>query len=616
MLPSRIRTRDARGSLAVIAIAPALLACVILASCDDPQAPAPGPGVGTGFSGVYDPSGGALEFRIETQGGDDSSLRLVASNLSYDPATQELHASVAIRNTGSQAVPGPRGVAVGSFDPESVAPTNAEQLACPLCPMCPCPFPFLFVHEGTYGEDGVLGPGETSTPIEWIFHDPSGESFSFRALLAGNAQDPPTGTISGSVFVDANADGHRQSSETGIAAAVVTLVHGDVVSRATTGERGGFEFEVSEPGLYDVSREPASDCDPTTPNRIQILIVQRPDGTLSGYAGAEFGCRGAGGGAVVEGIVYEDLNRDGQPQPGEPGLPNIRIALRTPNCMPIEPVETYTNERGYYRLPLGTCPPPYAIGHDPVPGYIDTSPNPVVFGLQRDPLLRADFGVARPDSTQESSVEGVVFDDSNFNGARDPGEKGIPNVAVTAGGIDCLTPIAGIAYTDAEGHYVLRQSDVHCFPPWRVGRGPIEGACDTSPNPVDVGYDRRPDPRHYVVDFGVAPCDSVPPSQGVAIDGVVFADLNHDGKRDPAEPGVPAAVLELLTTCDDLRTAISGRDGYYRFDARVVAACPVGAVHLREPRFAAHTTPNPAPFPGAPAGQALVTIDFGVIPGR
>ena len=75
---------------------------------------------------------------------------------------------------------------------------------------------------------------------------------------------------------------------------------------------------------------------------------------------------------------------------------------------------------------------------------------------------------------------------------------------------------------------MLRQSDVHCSLPWRVAHAAIAETCDTSANPVDVGYDRRPDPRHYRVGFGVASCDSLP-SDGQLI---VFVHWQNQGLPD------------------------------------------------------------------------------------
>ena len=514
-------------------LAGALLATALFGACRDPQAPGSGTTPDAApFRGSYDSGGGVLEFRLETVQGGGEALRLLASDLRYDAATAELHAQVSIRNSGLETLRGPRGILIGSLDPTTVRPTNAEVLPCPECVNCPCPFPFVFVHANTYGDDGMLSPGETSTPVEWIFSDPAGESFSFQAAPQIE-NGPQGGTISGMVFVDMDADGQHQNVEPGIPMVIVMLLHGDRKDAATTDGAGGFAFPITEPGLYEVVRTPGAECVPTTPLRLQVFIVRRPDGTLSSFRGADFGCRGDVPGVVtVEGIVYEDLNGDGQYQPGEPGFRDVLVDGATPHCPTLAPIQVRTDDNGRYQMELPACMPPYVITRELLPGFFDTSPNPVVIQWSMPdstvpvsppkpalvaaipfPALTANFGVARMDPTLESSVEGTVFEDTNRNGIREDDERGLPGVQVTASGVLCLSPVVGVTRTDPVGRYFLRQSDVRCFLPWSVAHEALSGMCYTTANPVVVGLDRRPDPRHYRVDFGVAPCDSMGPEK-------------------------------------------------------------------------------------------------------
>ena len=506
-----------------------VLACI--ASCNNPQSPPPAGGDAI-FQGLYEP-GGTLEFRIETPSGNPSALRLVASDLLFDASTQQLHAQVSIRNAGSEMLPGPNVVQIDGINPDSVVPVNALPLPCPTPQRCLGSWEFT--HQGTYGGDHMLSPGETSSPIEWVFADSTGQSFSFRASLRpGDATRP--GIISGSAFADRNGDGRRQPSEPGLAGVTVSLTHGDSNTTITTEMTGSFEFQVAEAGLYEIVREANTDCAPTTPSRLQVFILKRPDGTLSGYSGIEFGCRGSipVEEILVIGIVFEDKNRDGSFQEGERGLPGVLITGAALACPTFAPIQAHTDADGRYALRLPACQPPYVVSHEPVPGFVDTSPNPLILlGMGTGPPVpvpmpvpmpdslpapgdstvvthRAHFGVAPRDPSQESSVEGVVFEDANHNGLRENNEPGIPGVEVTASGILCMTPVLGVTHTDASGHYILRAADVHCPLPWRVAHAGIAETCDTSPNPVEVGYDMRPDPRHYRINFGVASCDSLP----------------------------------------------------------------------------------------------------------
>jgi hypothetical protein len=536
---------------------------------------------------------------------------------------------------------------VGGFDPSAVQPVNATATPCPECVAwpCPCPFPWLFDHRGTYGEDGLLSPDETSTPVEWVLSDPPGESFSFRARVQLGSSTV-SGTIAGLVFVDENANGLRDPAEIGIAGAPVSLVSGATTQTTLTDEHGRYAFVVSEPGLYEVTREPAGDCQPTTPNRRQVFIVARADGSLSGFDHANFGC---GGGPVPDmrvffvGMVYNDLNRDGVHQMGEPGVAGIGVTGSS-GCPTFAAIRTFTDGRGAYQLVVPRCAPPYVVGHDPLPGFVDTSPNPLVFGdpgvvpgdsvpggPPTDPpmpplppvrLLHADFGIAPGDSTNQTSVEGFVYRDANRNGQMDAGEPGTAGVRVTAGSLVCMIPAIGVTTTDERGHYRLTEADVRCILPWSVQHDPLPGGCDTSPNPVIIGgmpgsTPPLPGTGQFHVDFGVAACDTVPTPTSYGITGLVFLDMDGDGQHDPGEPGIPGAGLSLESVCLVWRATQTDASGHYSFAPRVVAMCPVGAVRQYAPDFPMHTTPNPFPVdPNSVPPGAVLNVDFGIRPIR
>ncbi len=615
--PSPAFARNTRFGIVV-----SVAALALFGSCNEPQAPNP---AGDGaIHGSYSPTGSTLEFRLESPAGGVSPLQLLASDLTYDAATQELHAQVALRNSGSEPLPGPDGVLVGGFDPAAVTPRNAQGLACPACPDCPCPWPWRFEHRGTYG-DGILSPGETSTPVEWIIFDPAGESFAFRALLVEAAAAP--GGISGHVFADANANGHRDLGETGIANASLTLVHGDVATGTQTDETGGYSFQVSEPGLYEVVRAETNACQPTSPPRQQIIILRRADGSLTGFDHADFGCSSdsPGDSTTVTGIVFNDENRNGVHEDSETGVAGVLITANMLFCPSFAAIETHTDEHGLYRIQLA-CRPPYMIAHAPVPGTVDTSPNPVFVPLRRNgteptlppeppaTVLHVNFGVARAVVGQEVFIDGYVFRDVNQNGVRDGGEPGVADVGINASGLLCLTPIAVITRTDADGHYRVKGADVHCPLPWQVGHEPRLRLCDTSQNPIEL-YAPAPPDGVFHQDFGVTACnDSVPPA-GFTIEGFVFFDLNQNGVHDRVEAGVPNALLYLASPCDVLLQARTDPNGHYVFGPEMTANCPFDGVVQGEPVFPHHTTPNPFPIdPHTVPPGGVVEADFGVLP--
>jgi hypothetical protein len=405
---------------------------------------------------------------------------------------------------------------------------------------------------------------------------------------------------------------------------VVRLVHAGGTESRTTGADGRFAFQVTEPGVYEVACAPSDDCTPTTPHSRQVVIVRRSDGTLSGYDRAHFGCADRASAVSVLGVVFEDLDRDGTQGPGEPGIPGVLLVGSVPQCPTFAPIEAWTNERGAYGMSLPPCDPPYVIHRAPLPGFVDTTPNPLVFPgppvpgdslpdptdpLPPIPVFFANFGVAREGAGNEFFIDGFVYHDRDRNGRRDAGEPGLPDLGVWASGLLCMTPVSAYTRTDAGGHYRLAGRDVHCPLPWLAGSEAPPGWCATSPTRITLDGPPPDGSATFHVDFGVAPCDSIPPPQGFRVTGVVFLDTDRDGHRDPDEPGLQGVVLELMTKCDAIFRTTTDAGGRYSFRA---AGCGAYAVAVVEPGFPVYTTPNPAPFdPGTPPGTEL-TIDFGV----
>ena len=368
----------------------AALGALSFGACNDPGAP-PATPASTAYRGSYDAGSKSLVFQLEAPDGSPSAFQLVVTNLTQDLSTHEVRAAVAIRNSTDAAQSGPYGVDVFGFVPEDVRPVNG---ACIEAECANCPAQCFFDHSATYGEDGSLGPGETSEPLEWILLDPSDESFAFRARINRGTATPVDAAVSGAVFHDLNGNGHREDGEAGIEGSTVSLVHDTAVQTATTDGRGNYAFQVAEPGLYELVWEPGR-CPPSTPTRLQVVVLRRPDGSLSGFAHGDFGCFAGGDASIpVTGRVFVDHNRNGLPDMGEPGLPGVVLGGSTA-CPTFAPIEAHTDRRGNYGMLLPPCPP-VSVSLYQIHGYVFTSPNPVLFEhLPPGPFpLHADFGVA------------------------------------------------------------------------------------------------------------------------------------------------------------------------------------------------------------------------------
>jgi hypothetical protein len=502
--------RRRRGAGAVLSSLGATLALLFVA-CNGPQSPAPDPNGGD-VEATW--RAGALEFHL-VSGNAATPLVLVASAFDFDAATNHLSAQVAIRNDGSEPVPGPQTIIVFGFVPATVVPVNAVcEGDVPTPGLGGC----VFDHRGTYGDDGLLAPGETSTPVQWILFDPNGESFAFRAQLGPPETGP--GSIAGVVFEDADRNNVRAPGEAGVPGVTVRLRGGASELTTSTAADGRYAFTVAEAGIYSLDVVPPlpGDRRPTAPLPLVVTIVRRTDGSLTQFALADIGIAAAGNDAAVriDGRVFEDANRNGRFDDGERGIAGVTIKGRagedddddkvTLDDDDEDEVRAVSDAEGLYALVLPGGTGPWEVRAESIDGYDRTTPKHVSFVVPpaAGEALHADFGFAREEAWSHYEVEGTVFLDSNRNGRRDDGETGIAAVLVRADGTACDGLSTASDATNSHGKYTLEGADVHCALPWMVTRSALPGYDSTSPDSVQLDGV----PAHgetFKVDFGVIP---------------------------------------------------------------------------------------------------------------
>jgi hypothetical protein len=223
----------------------------------------------------------------------------------------------------------------------------------------------------------------------------------------------PSGSLSGSVYVDANSNGRRDPGELGLGGVRITLTSlndPNLVIEVITDINGNYRFVKMFPGQYRVVQtQPSNFINGGTaagtlggsvaPNIIGNINVG-PDqaGTLYlfGEAGIDpariskrafltsaqpstdfTGPAGSGVAAVSvpladpSGYVYVDTNGNGQRDPGEPGIPGVEITLSGTSFAGLEIDGTIaTDAQGFYQfafLPPGV----YALFQRQPAGFLD-----------------------------------------------------------------------------------------------------------------------------------------------------------------------------------------------------------------------------------------------------
>ncbi|WP_160213735.1 SdrD B-like domain-containing protein, partial [Phaeodactylibacter xiamenensis] len=159
--------------------------------------------------------------------------------------------------------------------------------------------------------------------------------------------------------------------------------------------------------------------------------------------------------ASIGDFVWEDLDRDGVQDSGEPGIEGVPVSLQDENG--VEVGTTATDMNGFYQF-TGLIPGDYQVQFGTPTGFNPTLDNvgddamdsDAVGGISQivtvnngDNITTIDAGFYAP-----ASIGDFVFLDENGNGLQDSGEPGVSGVTVS------LTDAAGNPVTDADGNAV------------------------------------------------------------------------------------------------------------------------------------------------------------------
>ena len=251
---------------------------------------------------------------------------------------------------------------------------------------------------------------------------------------------PVTGTVSGTVFGDPDANGLLSATETGLEG---WTVYADINKNgvADTGEPTAVSDAA---GLYTISGVPYG----TTAIREVVRPGYRATNNLAGLTtfllngesrlGVAFGNLELSEFAI-SGTAFSDSNRNGSLDAGERGLSGITVYIDANNNGSLDPGESSTvtltdrfftpavNESGTYsftHLARGS----YTV-REIVP--VDQQPTPTDARVQNISVPSFASSTANfANVFRDNEIHGVVFDDTDADGLRDSGEYSRPDVSV------------------------------------------------------------------------------------------------------------------------------------------------------------------------------------------
>jgi uncharacterized repeat protein (TIGR01451 family) len=287
----------------------------------------------------------------------------------------------------------------------------------------------------------------------------------------------------------------------------------------------------------------------------------------------------------LAGYVYRDLNDNGAMEGGETGINGVLLTL-TGTDLYGNAVNRTTTTNGSGAYLFDNLSPSDGSGYtvtetQPALSYfdgLDSRDN----GASAIPGSRTTDVIANiivPANTAltgylfgeipAASLAGYVWNDQDNDGVRDAGETtGIPNTLITLTGTDYVgNPVNVNTTTNASGAYGFGPLRAGTYTvtetqpaAWADGLDSAGSAGGTVGNDVISAVVLNTTTIAVEYDFGEI---------GGSLAGIVYNDINNDGVRAPAEPGIPNATITLTGT--DVngtainRVATTAADGSYSF---------------------------------------------------
>ncbi|MEN6405857.1 MAG: ice-binding family protein, partial [Thermoguttaceae bacterium] len=156
--------------------------------------------------------------------------------------------------------------------------------------------------------------------------------------------------------------------------------------------------------------------------------------------------------SIISGVKFNDLNGNGIKQPGDPGLSGFTIFLDANNNGVLNAGEksTVTDANGNYSF-ANLGPGTYRVREVQQTGFTQTTANPAAITLTTGQIVSGvEFGNFRM-----ISISGNKFQDTNGNGVRNSGERGLQGftIYIDANNNHVLDPGERSTTTDANGNY-------------------------------------------------------------------------------------------------------------------------------------------------------------------
>ena len=357
---------------------------------------------------------------------------------------------------------------------------------------------------------------------------------------------PRPATLAGHKFHDLDGDGVWDQNEPPMEDWTIyldldgdgQLSAADMVSGTTAS--GAYTFTVY-PGTYTIREVVPTGWRYVVPETGEFVVTVSAGQVVTGL---DFGNQQLG---AITGRKYEDVNGNGDIDPGEPGVAGWTVWLDMNGNGDIDTGEpwTTTNASGYYTF-TNVIPGVYTVTEEIRPGWTQTEPGdnqPQVVTVTAGQSAYAPFGNARL-----VTISGLAWEDIIYNGILDSGEPTseplLAGVTVTlaspGGGVYAITRTNSsgqYTFTVAPGTYLLQFDKPAGYFFTLQDQGTDERR-DSDADPITGRT------ISFTLTSGVTTDTwSVGFYRKATVTGVVFHDLDADGTKDANEPGLAGETI-------------------------------------------------------------------------
>ncbi len=351
------------------------------------------------------------------------------------------------------------------------------------------------------------------------------------------------GNLQGNLYRDINGNGTQDIDEPGIEEVEILLTDqfGNIQS-VLTNEDGEWEFQI---GAGEVISN-INQNDPNFPTGAFQTEGTDPTTTFINAGETIFaendGFFEAG---IIEGIIYNDTNGNGQQDPGENGIANIEVQIETSLGTTITLI---TDENGNWTVtaPIGetTVTIDENQANFPIGATQTQGINPTVYDLEIAQIYQQVDGFY-----QSGILEGRIYLDDNANGVQDAAENGIENVDVailkSTGETETVT-------SDIDGNWSIEVP---------IGET-ISTINTTAPNFPLLFIQtegNNPTTSNIITNQTLSEFDGF--AEAAEIIGTVYNDLNGNGNQDVDENGFGGIEVSIEDEFGNTQIVTTNADG-------------------------------------------------------